>query len=190
MGMELLRSQLADCYIKNLSFEQALLEFPQANLELYEQISQEIEAKLSFSEMQLVPSDYYKGIGIEAESHSNGLIVTDIYKACPANALMLKVGDIITKVNFERLTDMTLQNALNKIRNSEYEEGIILEVLRAGEIVTLGYDSNVQPIFIDAKCKYPLNFTALTLGKRIKMLASNQNSAIPAMQLSMTGRSF
>ena len=169
VDLELIKAKLADAYIIGQSWNDINLLFPEVNQSLFDEIANEIDLKLVSAAKQERPKELYKGIGIEIDLCKQGLYANKIYKDCPAAKLGLKAGDILTKVNFESVTNIDLSSALSKLRNSNYNEGIILEVIRGGETMTLGYGLNVQTKVIDAKKKFPMNYTALVIGKRLMM---------------------
>jgi C-terminal processing protease CtpA/Prc len=169
IDIELIRAKLADAVIIGQRWTDIALVFPEANESLYNEISKEISSKLINSSSQSRPKELYKGIGVEIDLCEQGLSVNEVYRDCPATKLGIKDGDIITKVNFESVSNIDLSNSLSKLRNSNYKEGMILEVIRNGETITLGYGLNIQTRVIDAKKKYPMNFTALAIGKRLMM---------------------
>ena len=175
MDIELTKSKLADAYITGLQWVEVAIKIPEANVSMFKEIVDEVEAKLHVSSNQINPQEYYRGVGVEVEKHKDGLLLSIIYKDCPAACLGAKAGDILTKVNFHSINNMEFEDSLKTLRNSDYEEGIILEVIRNGEVVTLGYGRNVQPKVIDAKQKYPLSFTALTIGKRLRQMQGAVN---------------
>lgn len=169
IDIELTRAKLADAYITGQSWNDINLVYPEIDQSLFIEVAKEIDIKLAASTKELRPKELYKGLGIEIDLCDQGLFVNTAYKDCPAAKLGIKAGDIITKVNFESVTNLPLSTSLSKLRNSNYEEGIILEVMRGKETITLGYGLNIQTKVIDAKKKYPINFTALVIGKRLMM---------------------
>jgi len=170
MDRELIKSKLADAYIAGLRWIDIAAKHPEATEILFNEVAAGVEAELESSSNQLRPQEYYRGVGIEADAHREGLLGSIVYRDCPAANLGVKAGDIVTKINFQSINNMDLYSALQLLRNSDYEGGIILEVRRKEEVMTLGYGLNAKPKVIDAKQKYLLNFTALTIGRRLRQL--------------------
>ncbi len=179
---EFTRSRISDAYLLGQSWSDIASQFPGIDQNTYNEIAAAIETRLAITAEKLRPSTYYRGVGLEADEHQNGMEVSEVYKACPAMQLGVEVGDIITKVKVNQiwvdLNNMDLRSALKTLRQSDSMDGIQLEVIRAGERITLGEGMQVRTKVIDVKAKYIMNFTAKTLGKNLlKMQINNDTSS-------------
>ncbi len=190
IDIEFIKAKLADAYIIGQSWADIALFFPEVDKSLFDEISSEIATKLAIGNEQLRPKELYRGIGIETDSCEQGLLAKEIYKDCPAAKLGIEEGDIIISVNFQSVANIDLSSALKKLRSSDYPGGMIIEVMRAGEKMTLGYGLNIQTKVIDAKKKFPMNFTALTIGKRLMMAMQGASSIESSVKLPQKKRSF
>lgn len=74
----------------------------------------------------------FEGIGAELGKEGNYVVVVAPIKGAPAEAAGLRSKDIITKINDEDATDITLSEAVNKIRGPKGET-VTLTVVRDGE---------------------------------------------------------
>ncbi len=189
IDMEMIRSKLSDAYISGKNWEDVEFLFPEIEKSLFDEVSKEIKLKLTLGKSLLRPMDLYQGMGLEADSCAQGLDVSEVYKDCPASKIGLMVGDVITKINFQSVGDLDLFSALSMLRNCQYPQGAIIEVIRAGETMTLGYGLNISPKVIDVKKKYPMNFTALTIGRRMMGFKGMQSIGSGAKALA-NNRSF
>ncbi len=179
---EFTRSRISDAYLLGQNWSDIVSQFPGIDRSAYEEIAAAIETRLAVTAEKLRPSTYYRGIGLEADEHQDGMIISEVYKACPAMQLGVEIGDIITKVKVNQiwidLNNMDLRSALKTLRQSDSMDGIQLEVIRAGERITLGEGMQIRSKVIDAKAKYVMNFTAKTLGKNLlKMQINNESSS-------------
>lgn len=175
---EITRSKLSDAYLAEKSWLDIASIFPEVTEDMYNEIKSSIDARLEITSNKLKPNTYYRGIGVEAENHPSGLILIEIYKSCPGEQLGIKAGDIVTKVKINQiwinLDNISLRESLKILRKSDSISGIQIEVIRDGQQFILGKGLNIETKIIDAKRKFPMNFTAKTLGKNLlKMQISN-----------------
>lgn len=188
MDRQMLKAQLSDCFINGLSIDEVLIKYPLANKDLYQEISEEIANKLNITAKILSPKTYYKGLGIVVENAGDGLNVTSIYKDCPGMKLGIIKNDKIIAVNYESLNGLNIESAIDKLRNSELENGTIMNVIRDGKLITLGYGLNIKPQVIDNIRKYPLNFTALLIGSRLQLNLNRDKSPDNSFSKNLTSK--
>jgi hypothetical protein len=190
IDIELIRSKLSDAFIIGQSWADVALLFPEIDKDLYDEVASELTSKLNASQEQIRPKELYRGIGVEVDTCEQGLQVKEAYKDCPAMKLGIRVGDIINSINFQGVANLDLTTALKRLRNCDYPEGIIVEVSRLGESITLGYGLNIKTRVIDAKKKFPMSFTALTIGRRLMMSTQSSISIDSNSKLLEKKRSF
>lgn len=183
---EFTRSRISDAYILGQSWSDIASQFPEIDQNIYEEIAAAIETRLTITAEKLRPSTYYRGVGLEADEHQNGMIVNEVYKDCPAMQLGVEVGDIVTKVRVNQiwvdLNNTDLRSALKTLRQSDSLDGIQLEVIRAGERMILGEGLQIRSKVIDAKSKYIMNFTAKTLGRNLLRMQITTESSSNVVQ--------
>ncbi len=183
---EFTRSRISDAYILGQNWSEIASQFPGIDQNIYEEIAAAIETRLTITAEKLRPSTYYRGVGLEADEHQNGMIVNEVYKACPAMQLGVEVGDIVTKVKVNQiwvdLNNTDLRSALKTLRQSDSLDGIQLEVIRAGERMILGEGLQIRSKVIDAKSKYIMNFTAKTLGRNLLRMQITTESSSNVLQ--------
>ena len=183
---EFTHSRISDAYILGQNWSEIASQFPGIDQNIYEEIAAAIETRLTITAEKLRPSTYYRGVGLEADEHQNGMIVNEVYKACPAMQLGVEVGDIVTKVKVNQiwvdLNNTDLRSALKTLRQSDSLDGIQLEVIRAGERMILGEGLQIRSKVIDAKSKYMMNFTAKTLGRNLLRMQITTESSSNVLQ--------
>lgn len=89
----------------------------------------DIEETKKFNE---VLSGDFEGIGAVIEKNDFGVIIDRIIAKSPAKELGLLSGDIIIKANNEELKNLTITEAVNKIRGKA-NTTVTLEIIRVGE---------------------------------------------------------
>ncbi|MFA6090223.1 MAG: S41 family peptidase [Candidatus Gracilibacteria bacterium] len=83
-----------------------------------------------------VLSGDFEGIGAVIEKNDFGVIVDRIIAKSPAKEAGLLSGDIIIKANNEELKNLTITEAVNKIRGKE-NTTVVLEIIRVGQTENL-----------------------------------------------------
>ena len=190
IDVDLMRSKLRDACIASQNWDDIAAHFPEIDEALYNELLNQMNSKLELEHEKLVPEELYRGIGVEADKNEQGLKLTEIYKDCPAEKLGLRVGDVITKINYKSVGNLDFHTALKRLRHADSSEGMVIEVMRDGETVTLGYGLNIGTKVIDAKRKYLMNFTAKTIGERLRMVMQNGDQSIDHIKIPFKKREF
>ena len=89
------------------------------------------------------------GIGAEVGQKDDKIVVISPLRGSPAEAAGLQPQDFILKINNELTTQMTLQEAVNKIRGPEGTQ-VTLTIIRDGETEPLSITITRQSIHIDS----------------------------------------
>ena len=75
----------------------------------------------------------YGGIGVSVAPDSNGSIrVTDVLSGSPAEKVGLKKDDLVTNVNGESVSGLTLEQVVEKLRGPAHSK-VDLTILRKGQ---------------------------------------------------------
>lgn len=89
-----------------------------------------------FKEMQVGTKGEFGGIGIQLGVKENNLVVIAPIEGTPADRAGIKAGDFIVKVNDETTKDMTLTDAVQKMRGPKGSK-VTLTIRREGEQTSL-----------------------------------------------------
>lgn len=90
----------------------------------------------AFKEVQVSTKGEFGGIGIQIGIKENNLVVIAPIEGTPADKAGIKAGDIIVKVNDEVAKDMSLADAVQKMRGPKGSK-VALTIQREGELVHL-----------------------------------------------------
>jgi carboxyl-terminal processing protease len=88
--------------------------------------------KEMYSQMQVDTSGKFGGLGIEIAGAQGGIRVVTPIEDTPADKAGIKAGDVIVKIGDELAKDMTLQEAVNRMRGKP-GTSIRLTIFREGE---------------------------------------------------------
>jgi len=84
-----------------------------------------------FKDLQVETTGRFSGIGIEITQRDNVLTVVSPIEGTPAYKKGLEAGDMILKIDGESTQDMSLTEAVNKLRGPKGSE-VVISILRQG----------------------------------------------------------
>lgn len=103
----------------------------------------------AFKEMQVSTKGEFGGIGIQLGLKENNLVVIAPIEGTPADRAGIKTGDFIVKVNDEITKDMTLNDAVQRMRGAAGGK-VILTIQREGEQAPLVFSLVRERIKIES----------------------------------------
>ncbi len=103
----------------------------------------------AFKEMQVSTKGEFGGIGIQLGLKENNLVVIAPIEGTPADRAGIKSGDFIVKVNDEITKDMTLNDAVQRMRGAAGGK-VILTIQREGEQAPLVFSLVRERIKIES----------------------------------------
>lgn len=135
-GINELYQQLIDNFDGTIT-DQAILDGQKAGLvaasdDPYTQFFTEVETK----EFNDSLDGTFEGIGAELGKEGNFVVIVSPIKGSPAEKAGILTGDIITEINSESAADISISEAVKKIRGPKGEE-VVLTVIREGEEVVV-----------------------------------------------------
>jgi len=115
----------------------------------------------------------FVGIGIFIEMFPEGLMITDTLPDSPAHLAGLKKGDLITSINHQALTGLTLEEAARRLEGQEGSQ-VLLTVMRGSQ----RFELRLKRVALDAPTVY-----ALQLHDRVGYVAINSFGSDTASEL-------